>query len=241
MKFGNRRPNWLHCRRCCAFGCDGHLLLDPLHFYVIHQHFLVHLPFWQLRASCEVNCQGDKQSGCRGWERCCSPRSCPSWWRPRKYQVILILSVCLFKFAAFFVASLRKVCDPQKIWLSFSFFAILILEFKFFRFFTLIKSTRHHKYYQWVCFTLYFQAILFYIPRSLLICITHTSTSTSSSNKKMTVHAIPDTFGRFLRRESWRCWSQVRFITNDDNDNDYDSGSILMMTVDVSHGDDDNL
>ena len=173
MKFLHRRPNWLHCRRCCAFRRDGHLLLDPLHFYVIHQHFLVHLPFWQLRASCEVNCQGDKQSGCRGWERCCSPRSCPSWWRPRKYQVILILSVCLFKFAAFFVASLRKVCDPQKIWLSFSFFAILILEFKFYRFFTLIKSTRHHKYYQWVCFTLYFQAILFYIPRSLLICNTH--------------------------------------------------------------------
>ena len=131
MKFGNRRPNWLHCRRCCAFRRDGHLLLDPLHFYVIHQHFLVHLPLWQLRASCEVNCQGDKQSGCWGWERCCSPRSCPSWWRPRKYQVNLILSVCLFKFAAFFVATLRKVCDPQKIWLSFSFFAILILEFKF--------------------------------------------------------------------------------------------------------------
>ena len=28
---------------------------------------------------------------------------------------------------------------------------------------------RHHKYYQWVCFTLYFQAILFYIPRFLII------------------------------------------------------------------------
>ena len=24
---------------------------------------------------------------------------------------------------------------------------------------------RYHKYYQWVCFTLFFQAILFYIPR----------------------------------------------------------------------------
>ena len=26
---------------------------------------------------------------------------------------------------------------------------------------------RYHKYYQWVCFTLFFQAILFYIPRYL--------------------------------------------------------------------------
>ena len=24
---------------------------------------------------------------------------------------------------------------------------------------------RYHKYYQWVCFTLFFQALLFYIPR----------------------------------------------------------------------------
>ena len=32
--FGPRRPNWLHCWRCCAFGRDGHLLLDPLHVYV---------------------------------------------------------------------------------------------------------------------------------------------------------------------------------------------------------------
>lgn len=27
------------------------------------------------------------------------------------------------------------------------------------------QSVRYHKYYQWVCFTLFFQAILFYIPR----------------------------------------------------------------------------
>jgi len=29
------------------------------------------------------------------------------------------------------------------------------------------ENIKHHKYYQWVCFTLYFQAILFYIPRYL--------------------------------------------------------------------------
>jgi len=28
-------------------------------------------------------------------------------------------------------------------------------------------SVRYHKYYQWVCFTLFFQAILFYLPRYL--------------------------------------------------------------------------
>ena len=27
------------------------------------------------------------------------------------------------------------------------------------------KEFRYHKYYQWVCFTLFFQALLFYIPR----------------------------------------------------------------------------
>ena len=27
------------------------------------------------------------------------------------------------------------------------------------------SEVRYHKYYQWVCFTLFFQAILFYIPR----------------------------------------------------------------------------
>ena len=27
------------------------------------------------------------------------------------------------------------------------------------------QEVRYHKYYQWVCFTLFFQAILFYIPR----------------------------------------------------------------------------
>lgn len=29
------------------------------------------------------------------------------------------------------------------------------------------QQVRYHKYYQWVCFTLFFQAILFYIPRYL--------------------------------------------------------------------------
>jgi len=29
------------------------------------------------------------------------------------------------------------------------------------------EEVKHHKYYQWVCFTLFFQAILFYIPRYL--------------------------------------------------------------------------
>ena len=29
------------------------------------------------------------------------------------------------------------------------------------------EQIRYHKYYQWVCFTLFFQAILFYIPRYL--------------------------------------------------------------------------
>eukprot|EP00094_Tigriopus_californicus_P012121 TCALIF_11713-PA protein Name:"Similar to inx2 Innexin inx2 (Schistocerca americana)" AED:0.09 eAED:0.09 QI:0/0/0/0.75/1/1/4/0/526 len=29
------------------------------------------------------------------------------------------------------------------------------------------ETVRYHKYYQWVCFTLFFQAILFYIPRYL--------------------------------------------------------------------------
>jgi len=29
------------------------------------------------------------------------------------------------------------------------------------------QEVRYHKYYQWVCFTLFFQAILFYIPRYL--------------------------------------------------------------------------
>eukprot|EP00095_Tigriopus_kingsejongensis_P005712 maker-scaffold459_size165548-snap-gene-0.21 protein:Tk05712 transcript:maker-scaffold459_size165548-snap-gene-0.21-mRNA-1 annotation:"innexin inx2" len=29
------------------------------------------------------------------------------------------------------------------------------------------ESVRYHKYYQWVCFTLFFQALLFYVPRYL--------------------------------------------------------------------------
>ena len=29
------------------------------------------------------------------------------------------------------------------------------------------QQLRYHKYYQWICFTLFFQAILFYIPRYL--------------------------------------------------------------------------
>ena len=29
------------------------------------------------------------------------------------------------------------------------------------------EQIRYHKYYQWVCFTLFFQAILFYVPRYL--------------------------------------------------------------------------
>jgi len=29
------------------------------------------------------------------------------------------------------------------------------------------QEFRYHKYYQWVCFTLFFQALLFYIPRYL--------------------------------------------------------------------------
>ena len=29
------------------------------------------------------------------------------------------------------------------------------------------EQLRYHKYYQWVCFTLFFQAILFYVPRYL--------------------------------------------------------------------------
>ncbi len=28
------------------------------------------------------------------------------------------------------------------------------------------SGRKYHKYYQWVCFTLFFQAVLFYIPRS---------------------------------------------------------------------------
>ena len=27
------------------------------------------------------------------------------------------------------------------------------------------EEKKYHKYYQWVCFTLFFQAIVFYIPR----------------------------------------------------------------------------
>ena len=30
------------------------------------------------------------------------------------------------------------------------------------------EKFRYHKYYQWICFTLIFQALLFYIPRYLL-------------------------------------------------------------------------
>ena len=30
---------------------------------------------------------------------------------------------------------------------------------------TIEEGKREHKYYQWVCFTLFFQAILFYLPR----------------------------------------------------------------------------
>ncbi len=30
------------------------------------------------------------------------------------------------------------------------------------------SGRKYHKYYQWVCFTLFFQAVLFYIPRSFL-------------------------------------------------------------------------
>jgi len=26
-------------------------------------------------------------------------------------------------------------------------------------------EVKYHKYYQWVCFTLFFQSVLFYIPR----------------------------------------------------------------------------
>ena len=90
--------------------------------------------------------QGDEQSCCRGWERRRPPRSCPPRWRPRKYQVILICHllcfflhvccICLFacwenqvilSIILFFGFSLL----PQKIRLSFSFFAILILELNF--------------------------------------------------------------------------------------------------------------
>ena len=31
------------------------------------------------------------------------------------------------------------------------------------------EEKKYHKYYQWVCFTLYFQAILFYLPRFQMI------------------------------------------------------------------------
>ena len=29
------------------------------------------------------------------------------------------------------------------------------------------QQLQYHKYYQWICFTLFFQAILFYVPRYL--------------------------------------------------------------------------
>ena len=35
------------------------------------------------------------------------------------------------------------------------------------RYLLFLFQVRYHKYYQWVCFTLFFQAILFYIPRYL--------------------------------------------------------------------------
>ena len=225
-----RRSNWLHCRRRSAFGRDGHLLLDPLHFHVIISKYDLTffwmrwspvawstLSFWQLRTSCELtNGKGDKQSGCRGWEGCCPPRSCPSWWRPWEYQVILniICHQCLFVqaccicllllpsisilreyqvtlnnivlFSIITVALIWLCRTSQKIWRSWSLsFLILdpvlldpwslILSFLILQFnspslkYSYPVKLRHHKYYQWVCFTLYFQAILFYIPRFLII------------------------------------------------------------------------
>ena len=46
---------------------------------------------------------------------------------------------------------------------------------------------RYHKYYQWVCFTLFFQAILFYIPRQPLM-IQHECYQSSSCGRLDAIH-----------------------------------------------------
>ena len=139
-----------------------------------------------------VNCtrQGDEQSGCWGWEGCCPPRSCTSWWRPWEYQVILNIIchqlVLLYSTKDLIVPLLLH---PWPLILSFLILSSGVLDLislilypwslipSFFihqtnspslKYFSTVKI-RHHKYYQWVCFTLYFQAILFYIPRFLII------------------------------------------------------------------------
>ena len=86
-----------------------------------------------------------------GWRAKWSPRlakmlhtlELPPGWRPGEYQV----SLNIILIHRYFPENLLCHCQL------------------FFKASTL--TIRHHKYYQWVCFTLYFQAILFYIPRCL--------------------------------------------------------------------------
>ena len=101
----------------------------------------------------------------------------------REYQVTLNNTIL---FSIITVALIWLCRTSQKIWRSRSL-SFLILDHVLLDPWSLILSflilqsnspslkysytfkLRHHKYYQWVCFTLYFQAILFYIPRCLII------------------------------------------------------------------------
>jgi hypothetical protein len=57
------------------------------------------------------------------------------------------------------------------------------------------EEKKYHKYYQWVCFCLFFQAIIFYIPRYGLQHI-----STLSTPNRTALHCIAGICGRCPRR-----------------------------------------
>ena len=63
------------------------------------------------------------------------------------------------------------------------------------------EEKQYHKYYQWVCFTLFFQAALFYVPRWV---------SDGAEGKAFTKSFFLDTFGNFGTQECLKCLYKVR-------------------------------
>jgi hypothetical protein len=75
---------------------------------------------------------------------------------------------------------------------------------------------KYHKYYQWVCFTLFFQAVLFYIPRykglSLFKIVNLRKTKDDIFLVGIISRVVSGIFGKFGRLGSWTCWSKERLF-----------------------------